>query len=271
MRVLRYGALAAPLVCAAACGDERPPLCPEAYFDGELPVAATTVSTADIHGVTAHTTSNAGGVTVDIVDGQGTVSYEGRGPIPAFIFSTIPWPLIDRTLFAGLGVKDGVWYPFWLYCSDDGRLTGFDGEMTDRDVAVLTSVEGTCVLNRVDAPFTIPAHSLRNVALSCGFTVTAPVGARAIDLGSSRAGSADIGTGRSAVVLPFHTVDCRECGSPGWYELHALVADPGAQWAAFVVYYLDDPGGVSGSNGFQLPNAAPYADFYRGAVWELIR
>jgi hypothetical protein len=271
MRVLRCGSLVALSVCAAACGDERPPLCPEAYFDGELPVAATTVSTADIQAVTAHTTSNAGGVTVDIVGGQGTVSYEGRGPIPAFIFSTIPWPLIDRTLFAGLGVKDGVWYPFWLYCSDDGRLTEFDGEMTDRDVAVLTSLEGTCVLTRVDAPFTIPAHSLRNVALSCGFTVTAPVGARALDLGSSRAGSADIGAGRSAVVLPFHTVDCRECGSPGWYELHALVADPGTQWAAFVVYYLDDPGSVSAGNGFQLPNAAPYADFYRGAVWELIR
>ena len=165
--------------------------------------------------------------------------------------------MIDLTLFAGLGVKDGVWYPFWLYCSDDGRLTEFDGEMTDRDVAVLTSVEGTCVLSRVDAPFTIPPHSLRNVALSCGFTVTTPVGARAIDLGSSRAGSADIGAGRSAVVLPFHTVDCRECGSPGWYELHALVADPGAQWAAFVVYYLDDPGVCPAATAFSSRTRRP--------------
>jgi hypothetical protein len=81
--------------------------------------------------VTAHTTSDKGGISVDIVDGVGTVSYEGRGPIPAFLYSAVPWDFIDRTLYAGMGIADGVWYPFWLYCSDDGRLTDFDGEMSD--------------------------------------------------------------------------------------------------------------------------------------------
>jgi len=167
-------------VCAAACG-ERPPLCPEAHYDGEIPVAATSVAMSSrVPRATAHTTSDRGGISVDIVDGVGTVSYEGRGPIPAFLFSEIPWDFISRTLYAGLGIADGVWYPFWLYCSDDGRLTDFDGEMSDRDVAILTPVEGTCTLAAASgAPLEIPAHSLRNVALSCGFTVTAPPGTRA--------------------------------------------------------------------------------------------
>jgi len=276
MRALRRGVLVAALsVCAAACGDQRPPLCPEAHFVGELPVAATTISRLMIPAVTAHTTSDKDGIAVDLVDGRGTVSYEGRGPIPAFVFSAIPWSLIDRTLFAGLGVKDGVWYPFYLYCSDDGRLTEFDGEMSDRDVAVLTGVEGTCVAGGATsaADFTIPAHSLRDVALSCGFTVTTPpAAARPLELGSSRPGTATTLVGRNVTVLPFHTVDCRaNCGTPGWYELHALLANPTERWAAFAVYYLDETGSVDASNGFQLPNAQQYFDSYPGATWQLMR
>lgn len=276
MRVVRCGALAAALSFgAAACGDERAPLCPEAHYGAELPVAATTVSHLMIPAVTAHTTSDEGGIGVDLVDGQGTVSYEGRGPIPAFVFSAIPWSLIDRTLFAGLGVKDGVWYPFYLYCSRDGRLTEFDGEMSDRDVAVLTDVKGTCVASGATAAqdFTIPAHSLRDVALSCGFSVMTPATApRPLDLGSSRAGTAVTLVGRDVTVLPFHTVDCRQnCGTPGWYELHAVLSNPVEQWAAFAVYYLDETGSVDASNGFQLPNGQPYFDGYPGATWQLVR
>src|SRR4029079_9916750 len=137
MRVVRCGALWVVSVCAAAC-NERPPLCPEAHYDGEIPVAATSValSAAQVPPVTAHTTSEEGGISVDIVDGVGTVSYEDRGPSPAFLFSEIPWDFINRTLYAGLGVADGVWYPFWLYCSNDGRLPDFPRHMTDRDVTV---------------------------------------------------------------------------------------------------------------------------------------
>ncbi len=274
MRVLRCGALWVVSVCAAACG-ERPPLCPEAHYDGEIAVAATSVAMSPrVPQVTAHTTSDKGGISVDIVDGVGTVSYEGRGPIPAFLFSEIRWDFIDRTLYAGLGIADGVWYPFWLYCSDDGRLTDFDGEMTDRDVAVLTTVEGTCTLagNRA-TPLEIPAHSLRNVALSCGFTVTTtPASTQALELAGSRAGTATFGTGLG-IVLPFHTVDCRvSCGDPGWYELHAVVWDPVTQAAAFAIYYFQDEIlGVQVGNGFELPVAAPYNDAYANAQWTLVR
>jgi hypothetical protein len=272
MRVFRCWALCAASMIATACG-ERPPLCPDAHFDGEIPVAAASVMMFPQIQITARTTSDAAGVSVDIVDGRGTVSYEGRREIPAFIFSAIGWDLIDRTLYAGLGVADGVWYPFWLYCSDDGRLTDFDGEMTDRDVAVLAHVQGTCIAGGVKTGLLeIPAHSLRNVALTCGFTVTAPAGARPIDLGGSRPGTADFATG-SAIVLPFHTADCREtCGDPGWYEVHAIVADPNHQTAAFAVYYLfGNRDGVFATNGFQLPIAAPYGDTYAGAEWTLVR
>jgi len=276
MRVVRCGALWVVSVCAAAC-NERPPLCPEAHYDGEIPVAATSValSAAQVPPVTAHTTSDEGGISVDIVDGVGTVSYEGRGPIPAFLFSEIPWDFINRTLYAGLGVADGVWYPFWLYCSNDGRLTDFDGEMTDRDVAVLTTIEGTCTRTGGRAtPLEIPAHSLRDVALTCGFTVTAPPGMHTIDLAGSRAGTASFGTG-TGIVLPFHAVDCRvSCGSPPWYELHAIVADPAKQTAAFAIYYLfpENPEtGVLSGNGIELPAAGLYGDAYANAQWTLVR
>ena len=274
MRVLRCGALWVVSVCAAACG-KRPPLCPEAHYDFEIAVAATSVAMSpQVPQVTAHTTSDKGGISVDIVDGVGTVSYEGRGPIPAFLYSAVPWDFIDRTLYAGMGIADGVWYPFWLYCSDDGRLTDFDGEMSDRDVAVLTTVEGTCTLAGGRAtPLEIPAHSLRNVALTCGFTVTTtPASTHALELAGSRAGTATFGSGLG-IVLPFHTVDCRvSCGDPGWYELHAVVADPVTQTAAFAIYYFeDDILGVQVGNGFRLPLATPYNDWYADAQWALVR
>jgi len=272
MRVVRCGVLGAMSVMIAACG-ERPPLCPDAHFDGEVPVAATSTTMPSFLRVTAHTTSDEGGIGVDIVDGRGTVSYEGRGPIPAFIFEEIPWGLIDRTLYAGLGILDGVWYPFWLYCTDDGQLTDFDGEMTDRDVAVLSSVHGTCVPSAplAGGGLDLPAHTLRNVALSCGYTVTGAPGQLPIDLGSSRAGTA-LAAGHAATVLPFHTVDCREnCGTPGWYELHAIVFDPSTQWAAFGVFYLDESKFVLAGNGVQLPAASDFGEFYQGATWTLAR
>ena len=43
MRVVRCGALWVVSVCAAAC-NERLPLCPEAHYDGEIPVAVISVA-----------------------------------------------------------------------------------------------------------------------------------------------------------------------------------------------------------------------------------
>jgi hypothetical protein len=122
------------LLCMGACGDNLapPPVCPDVHYDQDIPTPAVNATLELTARISARTDPGTDGVTVNIVDNTGTVAFGGRGPIPAFIYASSPWPAINRTLFAGLGVADGVWYPFWLYCTYDGVLTQLDGEMTDR-------------------------------------------------------------------------------------------------------------------------------------------
>jgi len=50
------------------------------------------------------------------------------------------------------------------------------------------------------------------------------------------------------------------------------VADPVTQTAAFAIYYFeDDILGVQVGNGFRLPLATPYNDWYADAQWTLVR
>lgn len=262
---------AAWLAAFPACG--RAPECPEAHYGPEIAVPATQTTIAGpVPRFSSHTNSAAGGVTVAITDNRGSIAFEGRGPIDAFIFGQIPWPANHTTLYAGLGIAENAWFPFWLYCSADGRLTKFYGEMTDRDLGVLQVVDGTCSPSGdfVQMALELPEHHLSQVALTCGFSVTAPPGPGAIDLGSSRAGSLDLG-GNPATVLPFHTVDCRTgCGPESWFEVHAVVSDPASGTAGLAIFYLDGSG-VGAYNGFLLPSASPYSSSFPSARWLLSR
>lgn len=270
-----FRALGVVLACGCivlAC--ERPPLCPEAHFDGAVTVPVTqSTLTMQVERFGAEIPPGSSGVSVSIVDNVGTVAFEGRGPAQAFIYETTAAPFPPERLFAGLGIEDGAWFPFWLYCSPDGHLDYFDGEMTDRDVAVLIPVDGTCQASGQMQALTvdIPAHTLRNVALTCGFTVHAAA-PTAIDLGSSRAGTVDF-AGDPSILLPFHTMDCRSgCGSGSWYEIHAILWDRVRPSVGFTVLYLY-PGEseVDADNGILLPLASPLAGSFPNATWTLDR
>ena len=79
--------------------------------------------------------------------------------------------------------------------------------------------------------------------------------------------------GSDSIALPFFTDDCRTgCGTPGWYELHAIVWNQAQQKVGFQVVYLDATGVSLGGNGIELPDgtitgSGPFA----GATWSLSR
>jgi hypothetical protein len=248
-------------------------VCPDVYSNVAVSVPAASFAPAvpTFAPINAATAIGATGTTVSIVSNQGTVSFGGRGPFQAFVYNRTPFPAANSILYGGLGVESGTWYPFYLYCSGDGRLTSVYGEMTDRDVSVFDDVDGTCTDQGVApmAPVSLAANTLSPVALTCGFSVHGP--GSSIDLEGSQNGSVTF-LGTDSIALPFHTADCRtECGTPGWYELHTIVWNQVRQAVGFEIIYLDDTG-VSTSNGIELPDGTMTAvGPFSGATWSLSR
>lgn len=278
--VLVTTALAWPM---AEAGCERPPLCPDVHHTMDVEVPPTRgVALPPVQRLNAHATGGPGGdlIRISIADNQGTIAFEGRGPVPAFIYERTPWPQRGTTLYAGLGMDVGVWYPFWLYCAPDGRLTHFYGEMTDTDIGVLYPVTGNCEMagDFIELPLNLPPASLRNVALTCGFSVRTRAAERQIDLGASRPGQFSFG-GETATIFPFHIVDCMDgCGSPGWYEIHSIIVSPPVAGVTagvgFGIVYLHDQSAsarVSLDFGLLLPTAVPFMESFPGATWTISR
>jgi hypothetical protein len=249
------------------------PLCPDVYSNVAVSVPTGTYGpfVPPFPPINAATAAGVTGTTVSIASNQGTVSFGGRGPFQAFVYSRTPFPAANSIVYTGLGVESGTWYPFFLYCSGDGRLTKVFGEMTDRDVDVSDDVDGTCTDQGVApmAPVSLAANTLSPVALTCGFSVHGP--GSSIDLEGSQNGSVTF-LGTDSIALPFHTVDCRTgCGSPGWYELHTIVWSQVRQAVGFEIIYLDDTG-VSTSNGIELPDGTmTTVGPFSGATWSLSR
>jgi len=172
-RPTRFLVVAASTIGMWACQPQPAPLCPDVYSNVAVSVPAATYAPqlqlfAPINAATA---AGATGTTVSIVSNQGTVSYGGRGPFQAFIFNRVPLPAANSILYGGLGVENGTWFPFYLYCDGDGRLTKIQGEMTDRDSVVFDALDGTCTDQGVApmAPVSLAANTLSPVALTCGF------------------------------------------------------------------------------------------------------
>ena len=264
--MLVLGLLASPSGC------ERPPLCPDVVIDAEIPVPATNLApSAMFPPINASTTSAPAGVAVSISRNQGTVVFDERGPLQAFIYERTSFTPAASTLYLGLAVADGAWVPFVLYCSN-GLLTTVFGEMTDRDVGLLYDVEGTCSDQNVGFmdPVVIPAHTLRTVAVTCGVSATAPA-PNQLQISGGQPGSMAL-RADSATVFPFHTVDCRTgCGSPGWYEIHAIVWDQSQASVSFGIFYLSATG-VTAGNGVTLPSGNPFAGFeFPSASWSIAR
>jgi hypothetical protein len=267
--------VAASTIAMFACQTQPAPLCPDVYSNVAIPVPAATLELPAQYfsPINASTNPGATGTTVSIVSNQGTVSYGGRGPFQAFIYEAISGvPDANSTSYSGLGVETGTWFPFWLFCSG-GRLTKIQGEMTDRDIAVLADLDGTCTDQGVGYmhPVSLAANTLSPVALSCGFSVHGPT-AGFIDLEGSQNGSMQF-LGNDSIALPFYTDDCRTgCGTPGVYELHTIVWNQVLQEVGFQIVYLDETGVSLGGNGIELPDGTLTASGpLTGTTWSLSR
>lgn len=283
----------ASLVLVVACAS--PPPCPTASYDGGIAVPETDATVTDQFRVSAHVQPAGQTAGVSIDDNQGTVQFDGSQPLPAFIYERTDWPEIQRTLIQGVAVGNGAWYPFWLYCTADGRLTSVFWETTLKPGGTMVDVAGTCLdlSENLDVHVQMPAHQLNNVAIACGFSVLdatpAVVGSDRPELSIQSSQPGTFYDGDFWTVLPFSTVDCRwGCGdgrSASWYEVHAIMWSGGgpttgdganlAGRVAFTIFYLPTGGSLPGvyqDYGVVLPNVAPInLQDFPAATWTLSR
>lgn len=55
-------------------------------------------------------------------------------------------------------------------------------------------------------------------------------------------------------LYPFERVDCsKECGAPGWHEIHTLVERDRDDALGFIIFYLRNPGQVEGHYSMVWP------------------
>jgi hypothetical protein len=196
---------------------------------------------------------------------QGTLSVAGQPPMRAFIFDKTQYLSPSQVVYSGLASSDDAWDPFWLTCTPNGEITQISIESTNSASGAMTNqpTSGPCTetLPYLNMTLDLPATTLKQVNLTCGFRVSDAAASAPMDLEASHPGAWRL-EGLPATVLVFATADCRTGGcGPGapWYELHALVWEPQSGQVGFTIFYLDGTGsgiGVSTNFGILFPSAA---------------
>lgn len=183
------------------------------------------------------------------------------------VYEHQPWPSMGLELFQALAVTDERIYVVWFYCAGATLqhlwTEGTDGAPLEYEVAT-----GACSYSETPsaAAVTLPAISMPLPALEPGFTLSGP----AVEYDGTSPGVvrlADV----EYTLLPFKdSVDCTDCGEPGWWELHALLWDERGARLCFVIVYLwaDDPEHALLTYSLTLPELSDPAGYaLLSATW----
>ena len=95
---------------------------------------------------------------------------------------------------------------------------------------------GTCTVGAatVTEKLPLPAIDLPFPAAVKGYSI------KGTDISLRTDGTGDVRTlGREWNLYPFNVVDCSECATPGWFELHSLMWNAAAKRVCFGIFYLD--------------------------------
>ena len=95
---------------------------------------------------------------------------------------------------------------------------------------------GTCDIdeNATNEAVSLPAVDLTTLPLVAGFQMTGSD----LSFDGTNPGKANV-QGESFTVYPFNTVDCTDCATPGWYELHSVLYDAASKNTCVGIFYLN--------------------------------
>jgi hypothetical protein len=207
-----------------------------------------------------------------LAHGAGTIELDKRSvPIAVYHRQMFDDPTYDLRLYQALAVeRDRIWI-LWFYCTvSSNLLDGIYYEATDGTAVTFEYGSGTCqdlgMTSTVAVQF--PAIDLAPPPLLDGYRIDGA----AVKLDGAQPGTVTLG-GAPLTVYAFNTVDCRtDCGTPGWFELHALLWDEASHRLCFGIFYLrnDDPDHVQLAWSLTLPSLVdPAGRMTSPATWKV--
>lgn len=269
----RLAALALGLTLAACSGaSER---AADLASPGDLALTATQVGVGATHGsIEVSYTLQASGQGSDkigavaITDGAGTIEIDGKVR-QAFTHEQQAWDIYNLTLYQTIAVDETSWFVLWLYCNDQNQLENIYYEGSDGTPMQYEAASGSCVGTKTASSIAVelPATNL-DVDLVHGFVASAP-GLSVVD---SQPGTLTIG-GKVNTLLPFEVVDCLDCETNGWYELHSIAADRTTGVATFLIFYFypNQPTSIYATYAMSLPTLVdPIGSITLTGTWSYV-
>jgi hypothetical protein len=201
---------------------------------------------------------------VEIRSRFGTVSLGGR-VLSALVYEKVPWNSYSLVLYQALAVEAHSWTVFWFYCKG-ASLTYVYWESTTSSKVNRELMNGSCATTTTThATVSWLAGSMPAPPRVTSFSVH---GAN-IEISPTAAGHVTA-YGRTWVLYPYALIDCsKNCGAPGWYELHSLLWDSDTGETAYGILYLitDQPHRVELEYALELPLVVRAANATFDADW----
>jgi hypothetical protein len=244
-----FGALTGLALLAAGCSDSLCEPVVDLHLQGRITVPATNLPASDV-GPSCMTITGAGSRrvgTIAIDSGTGWVDLDGQH-VAAVTYRDSAFENSDETMFQTLAAASDRLWLVWFYCRG-ATLRRLYREGTDGEPAGFEDASGACALGEGCSAVALPSLDMPYPILSPAIRMHGP----SSDYDGVNPGSAVLG-GRSMVLLPFASVDCSDCGNPGWQEMHALFWDQAAPQLCIGILYFFGPGHATMQGVLCLPS-----------------
>ena len=202
---------------------------------------------------------------VEVAGNLVDVVIDGK-PLSGVIQERQAWSDFSLVLYQTLLVSEDSVHVAWLYCKGDK----LDWIFHESNLAAMRNepLQGSCVdsmspeTSEVDFPqvtFT-PPEPIPGYRVDGGANVQL--------YGDAAQQSFALFSGRRYRIYPFEIVDCsRDCGQPGWYEVHSFMEREEDDALGFIIFYLRHAGKVEAHYGVVWPGFEVITGQYFDATW----
>lgn len=200
------------------------------------------------------------GVSLSIADNSGTMTLRGGPTIQILAYGSLFWQSQNRMVVQLIGLTGSQVMIASIYCDPNKqKLTNIWYEFSDHPGMISGSLSGTCTTARNShrVSYDFPAANLVK-PVSYGIETADGPDLKLQGPGGTLQHGSNNGSLEPFDAFPFGSVNCRDCGGKGWYELHSMFYDQARTRACFAILYfmLGDPHHVGMTWGVCL-NGAP--------------